>query len=92
MSLGTLAIGNTGIGNILTLATFSNSPRKILAWTVKYETEAMYALSTEGEAEAWASTAHILGFSPINGGNCGIICARQHKTLHSLHCFGSGEM
>ena len=54
-----MAIGNIGFGNIFTLATISNSPRKILARTVKYRIEVMYALSTEGEAEAWASLAHI---------------------------------
>ena len=79
-----MATGNTGTGNILTLATFSNSPRKILARIVKYRIEVMYALSTEGEAEAWASPVHILRFLPIKGGRYNMRQTTQDFALAAL--------
>ena len=44
-----MAIGYTGIGNTSTLATFSNSPRKILARTMKHGIEVMYGQRLRGD-------------------------------------------
>ena len=44
-----MAIGNTGIGSIPTLATISSAPRKISARTVKHGIEAMYGQRLRGD-------------------------------------------